>query len=100
MIILALQWERRTLRFITILFLTVLLLFLLYRVARNGRLTEEEAIILKNESARFAPAYSATASFDLPKGTAVYVVDIHENWAKIAVGGKRGWIPMEALKEP
>ena len=57
-----------------------------------------EASVIKDEIARLAPAHSSVASFDLPEGSIVYVLETHGSWAKISFGNKRGWIPRASLK--
>lgn len=52
-----------------------------------------EAAVIRNETARLAPAHSAVASFDLTEGSVVRVLETYGNWAKISFGNKRGWMP-------
>lgn len=72
-----------------------------FRTARflssSGFFGHPQAIVTKNETARFAPASSAVASFELPEGSVVRVIEISRNWAKISFGNKRGWMPASAL---
>jgi uncharacterized protein YgiM (DUF1202 family) len=45
----------------------------------------------------FAPSHSSIINFDVPRGGIVTVFETHGNWAKIALGDKRGWVPVESL---
>lgn len=59
-----------------------------------------EASVIKHETARLAPAHSAVASFDLPEGSVVRVLETYGNWTKISFENKRGWVPKAALRPP
>ena len=62
--------------------------------ARAGRLSH----VTRRESARLAPGQEALVTFSLPSGSDVRILDTHDRWAKVAFGGRRGWVPMDALQ--
>ena len=83
-----------------LLVLIVVLILSLSMGVRSGWFAKPEAIVVKREVARFAPAFSAATSFELPEGSSVRIAEIRGDWAKISQGRRRGWIPTEALKSP
>ena len=58
---------------------------------------ERRAVAVKNDTAMFAPSHSSIVNFDVPRGGVVTVFQTYGNWAKIALGDKRGWVPVESL---
>ena len=92
--------QRRAAYGATLALLILALILSLHMAVRSGWLAEPEAVVARHEAARFAPAHSAVASFELPEGTTVRIAEIRGQWAKISLGGKRGWIPADALKQP
>lgn len=55
------------------------------------------ASMIRDDKARLAPASSALATFDLPARSTVTVLQLHDQWAKIELGRKRGWVPLTSL---
>jgi len=92
--------RRPAIHVILLLVLAVLVAFSLYRALAAGWLAAPEAIVIKHESARLAPAYTAAASFELPTGARVRTAEVRGNWAKVSLGHKRGWVPANALRQP
>ena len=93
-------WRHPATLALTMLGVAVLLAFSLRLAVNRGWFADPEAIVVKRESARFAPSYSAVTSFELPEGISVRIADVRGSWAKISLGEKRGWIPVDALKRP
>ena len=69
----------------------------LSHVSRKYFTTKRKMKMKKSENARLAPAHSALATFDLPEGALVQVLESSEDWVKISFNNKRGWIPVETL---
>jgi len=57
----------------------------------------KEAIAVRSDKARLAPAYSALVIFEVSRGSATRIVDAYGTWVKIEMSGKKGWIPADAL---
>lgn len=55
------------------------------------------AITIRTEKARLAPAYSALISFNVPRDSALTIVETHGSWSKIQQGDKKGWMPSDSL---
>jgi hypothetical protein len=92
--------RRRAIHVALLLVLAAFAAFAVHRVLAAGWLAEPEAVVIRHETARFAPAYSAIASFDLPAGARVRTAEVRGAWAKVSLGRKRGWVPTESLRQP
>jgi hypothetical protein len=57
-----------------------------------------ESVVVAETVVRFAPAASAIATFEVPRGATVRVVSRSGGWAKIEWGDRRGWIPQANLR--
>ncbi|NQT94460.1 MAG: BatD family protein [Lentisphaerae bacterium] len=69
-----------------------------YRRAVERRFRDRARVsVVAEEKARLAPSEAALATFDLAPGTPVRVLHLHGQWAKIAAGRSRGWVPISAL---
>lgn len=51
----------------------------------------------KDEYARFAPSHSAAATFALPEGARIDVLETHGGWIKILVDKRIGWVPRDTV---
>lgn len=51
------------------------------------------------QTARFAPAHSSLASFDVRKGALVGLVETHRDWSRIRYAGNSGWVPSGSLED-
>jgi hypothetical protein len=56
-----------------------------------------EAVVVRRETARLAPAASALPSFECQEGALLRVVESSGTWLKIARGDDRGWLPASAV---
>lgn len=95
----ALRRHRAVLLISLLLWLTVLIAFS-SMASRRGWLVEPESLMMRHETARFAPSLSAMVSFELTEGTSVHVAEVRGEWAKISFGSQRGWVRTEALRRP
>lgn len=68
-----------------------------HNILKNRFTAKRKMKMKKSENARLAPAHSALATFDLPEGALVQVLEASEDWVKISFNNKRGWIPVETL---
>jgi len=92
--------RRRAIHVALLLVLAALTAFAIHRALTAGWLADPETVVIRHERARFAPAYSAAASFELPAGARVRAAEVRGNWAKVSLGHKRGWVPTDALRQP
>lgn len=63
-----------------------------------GVMRQPTEITYRNEYAHIAPSHSAVITFEVPSGTEVTILERAGEWVKIQCYGKRGWIPISALK--
>ena len=63
----------------------------------NRRMNADRAVLLVQETARFAPAHGAAVSFPLPAGTVVRVVGTAGDWLKVESASDRGWLPAASV---
>lgn len=70
-----------------------------YSVVRQCVGAKPVVTVARSEKARLAPAFSAAATFDLPRGSPVTVVETSGSWVKIVSADKKGWIPSDALSK-
>ena len=84
---------------VLVVLIVILAASIVQAVLKSGILGPPEAVVMRNETARFAPAYSALKSFGLPKDTVVQTFETSGKWTKISHGKKRGWIPANSLAD-
>ena len=63
----------------------------------EGTLAQPTGSLGRAEMARLAPAHTALPSFEIPKGSTVYLLEPHGSWIKVSFSSNRGWIPRDAL---
>jgi len=67
-------------------------------MSRARRSDAAGAVVTRNEDVRFAPYRAAIRTFGVVEGDLVRVLETYGEWAKIAAGEDRGWIPISALR--
>lgn len=58
---------------------------------------KETATTIKATDAHLAPSPSSLKTFELPAGSTINILQIHNNWRMIEFKNKRGWVPAEGL---
>ena len=94
---LSLRRKRKIVAAVAIALMSFPVFFPYRTLVRNTLSGKEQIEITRNEKARFAPSQGAVVSFECPQGSIVRVLETYGNWAKIALGEKRGWVPGDAL---
>ena len=56
-----------------------------------------QAVVLRQETARFAPGTGAASSFALPAGSVVRVAGVSGLWLKVSADDNRGWVPAASI---
>ena len=75
---------------------------LVFRPYRAGMRTlatpAARGVVTQAESVRFAPSHGSVQSFGVTEGTVVRILETDGEWAKIASGTDRGWLPISSMR--